>query len=69
MSERPEHLRFGKLNGLRLSNWIERHGATVSVIETWRRHYNEVRPRSSQDCQTPTEFKNNINPPAEAISQ
>jgi hypothetical protein len=26
------------------------------VIETWRRHYNEVRPHSSLGCPTPAAF-------------
>jgi hypothetical protein len=26
------------------------------VIESWRRHYNEVRPHSSLDCLTPNEI-------------
>jgi putative transposase len=29
----------------------------VAMIETWRRHYNEVRPHSSLGYLTPTEFK------------
>lgn len=29
----------------------------VATIETWRRHYNEVRPHSSLGYLTPTEFK------------
>ena len=49
--------------------WFRSRDEAISVIETWRRHYNEVRPHSSLDYQTPIEFKNNINPPAEAISQ
>ena len=31
-----------------------------AVIETWRRHYNEVRPHSSLDYLTPIEFKARI---------
>jgi putative transposase len=29
----------------------------VAIIETWRRHYNAVRPHSSLDYRTPNEFK------------
>jgi putative transposase len=29
----------------------------VAMIETWRRHYNEVRPHSSLGYLTPIEFK------------
>ena len=29
----------------------------VATIETWRKHYNEVRPHSSLDYRTPNEFK------------
>lgn len=32
----------------------------VSVIETWRKHYNDVRPHSSLDYRTPNEFKRDI---------
>ena len=60
----------GKLRDECLSmEWFRSRNEAVAVIETWRRHYNEVRPHSSLDYQTPIEFKNNINPPAEAISQ
>ena len=60
----------GKLRDECLSmEWFRSRNEAVAVIETWRRHYNEVRPHSSLDYQTPIEFKNNINPPAEAISK
>jgi putative transposase len=29
----------------------------IATIETWRKHYNDVRPHSSLDYRTPTEFK------------
>jgi putative transposase len=29
----------------------------VALIETWRRHYNEVRPHSSLAYRTPAAFK------------
>jgi len=29
----------------------------VATIETWRKHYNDVRPHSSLDYRTPNEFK------------
>lgn len=32
------------------------------VIETWRRHYNAVRPHSSLDYLTPLEFKQQHQP-------
>ena len=35
---------------------------TVAVIETWRRHYNEVRPHSSLGYSTPQQFKQNQSP-------
>jgi Glycoside-hydrolase family GH114/Integrase core domain len=31
--------------------------AVEGLAETWRRHYNEVRPRSSLGYLTPTEFR------------
>ena len=51
-----------------------RHGGRCPIIETWRRHYNEVRPHSSLDYLTPIEFKREkvttTNPqPGEAVSQ
>ena len=29
----------------------------IATIETWRKHYNDVRPHSSLDYRTPNEFK------------
>lgn len=59
----------GKLRDECLSmEWFRNRKEAAQVIEAWRRHYNEVRPHSSLDYLTPIEFKNNINPPAEAIS-
>jgi putative transposase len=49
---------------LSLEWFRSRHEARV-VIETWRRHYNEVRPHSSLEYRTPVEFRRHhesINP-------
>ncbi len=37
-------------------------GSTVSkaVIESWRQHYNEVKPHSSVQYLTPTEFEQQL---------
>jgi putative transposase len=37
--------------------WFRTRAEAAAVIEIWRRHYNEVRPHSSLDYQTPIEFK------------
>jgi putative transposase len=37
--------------------WFRNRQEAVPIIETWRRHYNEVRPHSSLDYLTPIEFK------------
>lgn len=37
--------------------WFRNRHEAVAVIETWQRHYNEVRPHSSPDHLTPVEFK------------
>ncbi len=36
--------------------WFRSRAEAVVVIETWRRHYNEVRPHSSLGYLTPSEF-------------
>jgi transposase InsO family protein len=36
---------------------VQDQGRAVILIESWRRHYNEVRPHSSIDYMTPNEFK------------
>jgi putative transposase len=36
--------------------WFRSRSEAKAVIETWRRHYNEVRPHSSMGYQTPAEF-------------
>ena len=36
--------------------WFRSRAEAKVVIETWRRHYNEVRPHSSLDYLTPNEF-------------
>ena len=37
--------------------WFRSREEARVVIETWRRHYNRVRPHSSLDYLTPNEFK------------
>jgi putative transposase len=37
--------------------WFRNRTHAISVIEGWRRHYNEVRPHSSLHYMTPLEFK------------
>lgn len=37
--------------------WFRNRTEAKIVIESWRRHYNEVRPHSSLSYQTPVEFK------------
>jgi putative transposase len=65
----------GKLRDECLSmEWFRTRHEAIPIIETWRRHYNEVRPHSSLDYLTPTEFKREMvtttNPqPGEAVSQ
>lgn len=36
--------------------WVRSRAEAKVVIATWRRHYNEVRPRSSLGNLTPAEF-------------
>lgn len=64
----------GKLRDECLSmEWFRNRQEAIPIIETWRRHYNEVRPHSSLDYRTPIEFKTanvtTANQPAEAASQ
>jgi putative transposase len=64
----------GKLRDECLSmEWFRNRREAVPIIETWRRHYNEVRPHSSLDYLTPMEFKTGnfktTTQPAEAASQ
>jgi len=40
--------------------WFRTRAEAAVVIETWRRHYNNVRPHSSLDYRTPREFKNEL---------
>ena len=48
----------GKLRDECLSmEYFRSRPEAVAVIETWRRHYNDVRPHSSLDYRTPNEFK------------
>lgn len=37
--------------------WFRNRHEAVPIIETWRRHCNEVRAQSSLDYLTPIEFK------------
>lgn len=64
----------GKLRDECLSmEWFRNRQEAIPIIETWRRHYNEVRPHSSLDYRTPIEFKTanvtTANQSAEAASQ
>jgi len=65
----------GKLRDECLSlEWFRTRHEAIPIIETWRRHYNEVRPHSSLDDLTPIEFKReklgSTNPqPGEPVSQ
>lgn len=48
----------GKLRNERLSvTWFRSRREAAAVIELWRQHYNEVRPRSSLGYLTPSEFQ------------
>ena len=48
----------GKLRDECLSlEWFRSRAEAKVVIETWRRHYNAVRPHSSLNYLTPLEFK------------
>lgn len=40
--------------------WFRNRTEAAVVIETWRRHYNDVRPHSSLDYRTPSEFKKDL---------
>jgi putative transposase len=40
--------------------WFRSRAEAVVVIETWRRHYNEIRPHSSLGYLTPHEFKRSM---------
>lgn len=40
--------------------WFRSREEAKAIIETWRRHYNAVCPRSSRGYQTPNEFKATI---------
>jgi len=50
--------------------WFRSRDEARVVIETWRRHYNAVRPHSSLDYLTPIEFKQQHHPiPNRAVPQ
>ena len=44
--------------------WFRSRAEAKVIIETWRRHYNEVRPHSSLDYLTPNEFVERLERPA-----
>lgn len=53
----------GKLRDECLSmEWFRSREEAKVIIETWRRHYNAVRPHSSLAYQTPNEFKATLKP-------
>src|SRR5262249_51443599 len=37
--------------------WFRSRAEAVPLIETWRRHFNDVRPHSSLGYKTPSQFK------------
>ena len=48
----------GKLRDECLSmEWFRSRPEAIAIIETWRRHFNEVRPHSSLGYKTPSQFK------------
>jgi putative transposase len=47
--------------------WFRSRREAVAVIETWRQHYNEVRPHSSLGYCTPAEFKQHNQLPQPAV--
>ena len=48
----------GKLRDECLSmEYFRSRPEAIATIETWRKHYNDVRPHSSLDYRTPNEFK------------
>ncbi len=61
----------GKLRDECLSlEWFRSRAEAKVVIETWRHHYNAVRPHSSLDYLTPLEFKQQHQPtPNRAVLQ
>ena len=46
--------------------WFRSRTEAKAVIETWRKHYNEVRPHSSLGGMTPTEFMSKFTKPKSA---
>jgi putative transposase len=40
--------------------WFRSRAEAIVVIETWRVHYNHVRPHSSLGYLTPSEFKSKM---------
>jgi putative transposase len=43
------------------SNWFASLLHAQALIETWRADYNQVRPHSSLDGQSPQEYEENFN--------
>ena len=53
----------GKLRGECLSvEWFRSRAEAKVVIETWRLHFNAIRPHSSLNYLTPLEFKQQHHP-------
>jgi putative transposase len=44
--------------------WFRNRVDAKIVIESWRRHFNEVRPHSSLQNLTPLEFKKQLSQPS-----
>ena len=49
--------------------WFRSRAEAKVVIETWRRHYNQVRPHSSLGYLTPAEFAARIEEPRRSVRQ
>ena len=49
--------------------WFRSRAEAKAVIETWRRHYNEVRPHSSLGYLTPAAFAAQITRPDATVCQ
>ena len=71
MAERQRRELNGKLRDECLSvEWFRSRAEAKVIIETWRRHFNAIRPHSSLNYLTPLEFKQQHHPvPNRAILQ
>ena len=52
--------------------WFRTRPEATALIESWRRHYNDVRPHSSLGQLTPAEFKQSMqqrNEESQAVTQ